>query len=588
MPFDSFVLGAIAREIKEKIIETGARLNKVYQLNPTDLLLYFKTGSKAKTLFFSIDTQKARIHFTEHHYNHPPTPPPFCMLMRKHLSNGELVSLEQPLLERAIYLNFAVFNEKGEKVIKTLAAEIMGRHSNLILLDSPDENNKRKITGVLKPIPPFRNRVRTLLPNHIYLPPPAQEKLHPLALDFEHFSQEMARLQNQPTARALLRNLQGLSPFLAKEIAARAESSNISSEAVKLLWQKLQEILDVYTGEKWEPTLLYDEMKNPIDFSAVNPKQTIGDHRRTSASMSDILDEFYEYTEKKEEKQNLTALLFRQTKQALEKTQKRKRPAKELDAAGKAEYYLHCGELILMNLKIPLRSRKIELNNILSEQSEKIKIALDPQLSPSSNAQRYFKKYRRARQAEKKIAERLKQTRREIAYLDNVLFSLQKSDLQSLKEIKDELEETGYLPVAKKSRHPKKGVSFNFLKFSSSEGEEIFVGRNNRQNEYLVQNFAAKSHLWLHVKEMPGAHVIVRSTCPHESTIKEAALLAAHFSRGARSSNVPVDYTTVKNVRRLPGGKPGMVTYNNYKTLYVTPDEKNMGYLLKQHHLETD
>ncbi len=585
MAFDAFVLSAVAREIEEKLIKTGARLNRIYQLNPTDMLLYFKGEQEVQPLFLSIHALRGRLNFTNRHYSHPPTPPPFCMLARKHLGNGVLISLEQPPLERVLYLNFAVINENGKKVEKTLVAEIMGRHSNVILLDSPGEKRERVILGVLKPVPPSINRIRTLLAHNTYFPPPPQEKLHPYALDYEHFHQEIVRLQGQPTARALLENLQGLSPFLAEEIAARAKSPIITVEATGPLWQKLQEIIQIYAEKKWEPTLLYDKEKKPLDFTVIKPLQPAGGYCRSFASISSLLDEFYEYKEKEEEKQSLYSFLSRHVEQTLKKIRKKeKNQLLELEMAGKADYYRHCGELILMNLKqIPEKSHEVYLDNIFLEQSEKMKITLDPQISPSLNAQRYFRKYRKARQGEKKITENLKQTRSEIAYLESVLFSLQKADLQTLREIRDELEETGYLPPPQKPYYPKKTFSFNPLKFISSEGEEIFVGRNNRQNEYLVQRFAAKTELWFHVKDMPGAHVIVRSDLPHENTIKEAALLAAYFSRGAHSSNVPVDYTLVKNVRRLSGGKPGMVTYSNYKTLYVTPDKKTLGVLLAQY-----
>jgi predicted ribosome quality control (RQC) complex YloA/Tae2 family protein len=313
--------------------------------------------------------------------------------------------------------------------------------------------------------------------------------------------------------------------------------------------------------------------------------QATGSHCRSFNSISSILDELYEFKEKEEKRQNLFAMLTRNVEQAVKKTRKKETvQLLELEAAGKADYYRQCGELILMNLKdIPVRSREVELENIFSEQGGMINISLDPRLSPPLNAQRYFRKYRKARQGEKIISENLEQTRQEISYLESVLFSLQKADLQTLREIRDELEETGYLTVPQKPRYPKQAATFNPLKFISSRGEEIFVGRNNRQNEYLVQRFATGTELWFHVKDLPGAHVIVRPGVPHEKTIHEAALLAAYFSRGAHSSNVPVDYTQIKNVRRLPGGKPGMVTYTNYKTLYVTPDEQNLRPLLAQH-----
>jgi predicted ribosome quality control (RQC) complex YloA/Tae2 family protein len=575
--FDAFVLNAVAQEIEEDIIKNGGRLSKVYQLNSREMLLYFKGEVPLQPLFISINAQRGRINFTGRHFSHPLTPPPFCMLVRKHLVNGLLISLEQPPLERVLYLHFTVLNSRGKRVQKTLAVEIMGRHSNLVLLDTPDEEKNQMILGALKPIPSSLNRYRVLLPHNVYFPPPPQEKLHPYALNHEHFCQEIRRLQGQPTARALLENLQGLSPFLTAEIAARAGSSCLSADDSSVLWQKLQELMGIYQERKWEPTLFLDQKKQPYDYHVLKPVQSLPGDQRTFSSVSTLLDEFYTYQEKEEEKKNLFLLLSRVAEQTLKKSKRKENnQLQELARATKADFYRQCGELLLINLnQIPKKSREVYLKNAFLEKEDYIRINLDPQISPSLNAQRYFRKYRKARQGEKKIAAQLQKTRQGITYLESVLFALEKANLAVLKEIKDELVATGYLPVPKKSSAKKTNKKLFPLKFISSQGEEILAGQNNLQNEYLVQRLAAKTDLWLHVKDMPGAHIIIKAEHPQEETIEEAALLAAYFSRGAYSSNVPVDYTQVKNVRRL-GNKPGMVTYSNFKTRYVTPHEEKL------------
>lgn len=574
--FDAFVLNAVALEIEEKILKNGGRLNKIYQLNSQEILLYFKGEMPVEPLFISIHTQRGRINFTRRHFSHPLTPPPFCMLVRKHLSNGVLTSLEQPSLERVLYLHFTVLNARGEKVQKTLAVEIMGRHSNLILLDTPNQENKQVILGALKPIPSSLNRYRVLLPHHVYFPPPPQEKLHPYALNYEHFHQEIKRLQDQPTAGALLANLQGLSPFLSAEIAARAGSTRFAATESPAIWQKLQELLEIYQGRKWEPTLFLDQSNQPYDYHVVKPVQSLPGQQHPFTSISALLDDFYTAKEKKEEQESLCLLLTRTAEQAVKKNKrKEKNQLLELERAAKADFYRQCGELLLINLhQIPAKSHEVYLQNAFQAEDDYIKIELNPQVSPSLNAQRYFRKYRKARQGKKKIAAQLQQTRQEIAYLENVLFALEKADLTVLREIKAELIATGYLPATRKSSK-KITPQLLPLKFTSSQGEEIFVGRNNLQNEFLVQRLATKTDLWLHVKDLPGAHIIIKAEHPQTETIEEAALLAAYFSRGAYSSNVPVDYTQVKNVRRL-GSKPGLVTYSNYKTRYVTPHEEKL------------
>jgi predicted ribosome quality control (RQC) complex YloA/Tae2 family protein len=581
--FDAFVLNAVAQEIEENIIKNGGRLSRVYQLNPREVLLYFRGEVPLQPLFISIHAQRGRINLTDRHFSHPLNPPPFCMLARKHLVNGLLVSLEQPPLERVLYLYFSVLNTSGQRVQKTLVVEIMGRHSNLVLLDTPDENNQQIILGALKPVPSSINRYRVLLPHHIYIPPPPQEKLHPYALSFEHFCQEINRLQGRPTARALLENLQGFSPFLTAEIAARAGSTSLSAADAPILWQKIQELNEIYQEGRWEPALFLDQKNRPDDYHVLRPAQPLPGNRRLSPSISALIDEFYIFQEKEEKKETLLAMLGRVVAQTLKKNRrKEKNQLRELAGAGKADYYRECGELLLINLKgIPKNSQEVRLKNAFREKKEYIKIKLDPQISPSLNAQRYFRKYRKARQGEKKIAAQLRKTRQEITYLESVFFALEKADLGVLQEIKDELTATGYLPAPPKTPAKKTNKKLPPQKFISSQGEEMLVGQNNLQNEYLVHHLAAKTDLWLHIKDLPGAHVVIRSKEPRPETIAEAALLAAHFSRGAQSSNVPIDYTQVKNVRRL-GNKPGMVTYSNFKTMYVTPHQEELQAILNK------
>lgn len=583
MAFDAFVLNAVAQEIENKIMQNRGRLSRIYQLGPQEVLLYFKGEVPLQPLFISINAQRGRINLSDRHYTHPLSPPPFCMLARKHLSNGRLLSLEQPPLERVLYLHFSVLNACGKKVQKTLAVEIMGRHSNLVLLDTPDEEKKQIILGALKPIPSSLNRYRVLLPHNVYFPPPLQDKLHPEALSYEHFCQEVKRLQGRPTDRALLENLQGLSPFLAAEIAARAGTPCLSAGNSAVLWQNLQALMDIYRERKWKPVLFLDQSKQPYDYHVLEPVQLPPGKQRPVSSISTLLDEFYLYQEKEEEKKTLFLLLTRVVEQTLKKNKrKEKNQLLELANANKADFYRLCGELLLINIKkIPEKSREVNLKNIFREKGENIRINLDPQISPALNAQRYFRKYRKARQGEIKIAAQLQKTRQEIAYLESVLFALEKANLTVLREVRDELISTGFLSAPQKSPFKKVNKKPLPLKFVSSQGEEILVGQNNLQNEHLVQRLAAKTDLWLHAKNLPGAHVIIRAEYPQEETIEEAALLAAHFSRGAYSSNIPVDYTQVKHVRRL-GNKPGMVTYSNFKTKYVTPHEETLRTFLQK------
>jgi predicted ribosome quality control (RQC) complex YloA/Tae2 family protein len=585
MPFDAFVLNAVSKEIEKEIINKKARINKISQLNKTDLLLIFRGETLPDSLFISIHPEYARINLTKRHYVSPKSPPPFCMLLRKHLSGGSLASFRQPPLERVLYLVFNVTNEYGKPVQKTLVVEIMGRYSNLILLDEPNQEQKQVILGAMKQIPPALNRFRTVLPKHIYVPPPLQDKLHPYALNFVYFKQLITGEEGRPAPKVLLENIQGLNPFLAREISVRAGAENATLAAAPLLWQSLDEMLNIYQDGNWEPTLICDGNKIPLDYAAIKPKQQDPHSLSAFGSMSQLLDDFYEHKEKTQKRSALFHLLSNHLQQALKKTSKKEKiQSAELQKAKTADRDRLCGELLLSNLKkIPAGAKEICLENIY-EEGQAIKVTLDPRLSPSQNAQRYFKKYRKARQGIKKINKQLKQTQDELKYLESVIFTLEKADLQALQEIKTELEETGLLLKSKKEAQPtpsKKKTPFKPLCFIASEGEEIYVGQNNRENEYLSLHFAGKEDLWLHVKDLPGSHVIVKSENPSQKTILEAALLTAYYSRAANSSNVAIDYTKVKHVKRHPAGKPGMVIYINHRTIFVTPEEETLQHLFK-------
>ena len=582
MPFDAFVLHCVAAEIEDKLIATRARITKIYQINSNELLIHFRGEFKSYTLLLSAHPARARIHLTSHHYANPNVPPAFCMLLRKHLIGASITSLEQSPLERVLKIHLRAFNPEGRVGQKTLVAEIMERRSNMILLDDPDAEGKQIIMGASKAVPPFMNRVRTVLPHHQYVPPPPQDKLHPLALDYNYFKMETGREQGRPAAEFLLDKLRGFSPFMAREIVARAGIHTVSEDGAPLLFEKMQELLQLNTDQKWEPTMICDKEGKPLDFTPFVPQQNTDVILRPFQSMSELLDDFFLYMQNSEEKDNLQQLITRQVGQFMGKARKReKNQLAELERGGKGDHYRLCGELLNMNLHaVPPKADTVFLQNLFSEAAEPVKITLDPRLSASENAQRYFKKYRKAGNTLKKITARLNATRQEIAYLESVLYNTERSDWQGLKEIRSELEDAGYLPGRPKAPATAKNPPFKPHKYKAPGGEEILVGRNNRQNDLLLRQ-AAATDLWFHVKDIPGAHVILKGTQPLPEAIEAAAMLAASHSRGAHSANVPVDYTTVKNVRRIPGAGPGMVTYTNYRTLFITPDQAKLTTLLQ-------
>ena len=442
MPFDAFVLHCVAGELEEKLASARAKISKIYQPDPNELLIHFRTENKNHSLLLSVNATRARIHLTSRHFQSPPSPPPFCMLLRKHLTGASIVSFEQLPLERVLKIHFRAVNLRGRETQKTLVAEIMERRSNLILLDEPTEDGKQLILGAIRAVPPFMNRFRTILPHYIYMLPPSQDKVHPLAMDYNFFAMEAAREQGKPTTEFLLEKLRGISPFLAREITARAGSNLLSAESWPKLWQAVQELLLLYTEKKWEPTLLCNSMGEPHDFAPFLPKQAGGALLRQFSSMSDLLDEVYLYREKSETKKNLQQMIMRQVNHQIVKARKKENTQlAELESAGKGEYYRLCGELLKYHLHaVPEKVNAVCLPNLYSRETETVKIMLEPSLSPSENVQRYFKKYRKAASASKKIAASLAATRQEIYYLESILYSAEKCDWQELQDIRLELE----------------------------------------------------------------------------------------------------------------------------------------------------
>lgn len=583
MPFDAFALHCVAGELEEKLISTRAKISKIYQPDPNELLIHFRSEYKNHSLLLSVNAVRARIHLTSRHFPSPPAPPSFCMLLRKHLTGASILSFEQAPLERVLKINFRAINLRGQETQRTLVAELMERRSNLILLDEPAADGKQAILGAIKAVPPFMNRFRTILPHHTYVPPPAQDKAHPLAMDYNFFAMEAAREQGKPATEFLLEKLRGISPFLAREITARAGINLLSAEAWPRLWQAVQELLQLYTEKKWEPTMLCNSKGEPLDFAPFLTRQAGGAFQRQFSSMSELLDEFYLYREKSEAKKNLQQMIIRQVNQYITKARKKENSQlAELENAGKGEYYHLCGELLKSNLHaVPEKVNAVYLPNLYSQEKETVKITLEPYLSPSENAQAYFKKYRKAANASKKIAASLAATREELNYLESILYSAEKCDWQELQEIRLELEEGGYLHRPAKLPLPRNIPAAKPQKYIAAGGEEILVGRNNRQNELLLRH-ADPADLWFHAKEIPGAHVILKGAKAVKEGIEAAAMLAAIHSRSAHSANVPVDYTQVRNVRRIPGAKPGMVTYTGQRTIFITPDHAKLHELLKR------
>lgn len=585
--FDALTLAAVVHELNKT---KGATIERIYQPTKTDVTMQIHFLAGSKRLFFSTHPSFARVHYTQRHYINPENPSPFCMLLRKHFKGGKIEAFEQPGLERILYLKVLNLDQDGCYRVKTLVAELMGRHSNLILIDG-DPSDNPIILGSIKAVTSSMSRFRTILPGKTYLLPPAQKKLNLLDPTYpqseETVKQQFTEITETPAS--LVNTVQGISPLIAREIINRilpAEDARIQEEHhaqsfTQKLWEEIQKLRETCRQNSWQPSAVFDN-DNKDKYVAFAPmKLTLyPDTQQTPfKSISHLLDTFFLNREESEKTQQLSKLLVNRVEQILTRNKKKRRSQRaELAYSKSSDRYRLRGELLLANLsQIPKGAKKVTLPNFYQE-DQKITVLLDPSISATANAQRYFNKYRKSKRSCAKIQAQLQTTEGEIKYLESILYNLEKAGLEDLSVIKQELEESGYIKVQKKKKKHHGSISSPSC-FISSDGHRILAGRNNRQNDIITFNLASKQDTWLHVKDLPGAHIIINKDSPPSKTLEEAAMLAAFFSKGADSANVPVDYTLVRYVRKLPGAKPGMVTYKNHRTIFVTPDKEQVNRL---------
>lgn len=583
MAFDSLVMAAVAQELADLLI--GGRLEKIQQPSAHEIILIIHTRDKGKQrLLLSANAKDARIHLTSQSFVNPLNPPIFCMVLRKHLEGGRIRSIEQVGLERIIKIAIDSRDELGRPAEKLLFCEVMGKHSNILLVD-PDSNT---IVDGIHRYSHSVSRYREVLPNRPYLAPPAQGKIDPRNLSEETFkSLLLAGNLESPVANALLQKIAGLGPQTSRELVVRAglpvdyAMEHCGDYELTKLWEQLRWLCAKLNGGTFEPTLLLDRRGMPLDFAAVNLSHLKASKRET-ASISIILDQYYrKITEVRllENKRNSLLQILRKEVSRLKK--KRDLHRQSLASAEKADKYRIYGELLTANLYQIEQGSEAVVENFYHPEGEKVTIQMEANLTPSQNAQAFFKKYLKAKNTREAVINHLAQAESELAYLEAVETAvLQAQDMAALVEIRTELEEQAYLkPRIQQGRGKtkKEQVRPEPLSFISSQGYSILVGKNNKQNDYLTLRLASDDDIWLHTKDIPGSHVIIRNNQSGElpeQTLLEAATLAAWFSKARQSGKVPVDYTLKRHVRKPRGAKPGMVIYDHQQTLMVSPTEE--------------
>ncbi|MFT8871414.1 MAG: NFACT RNA binding domain-containing protein [Sporolactobacillus sp.] len=560
MAYDGLVTHAVVASLQPFV---GGRITKIYQPDTTDLILHLRSRAARGRLLVSINAAFARLHLTDWMEGNPQAPPMFCMLLRKHLEGSVIAAIEQPGFERIVHLDVFSRNELGDLTEKRLIVELMGRRSNVILVDK----GTGRIIDSMKHLTSAVNRYRTVLPGDDYIAPPDQGKLNPLAMSSDDL---LRRLQwnDGRLDRQIVSLVEGFSPVIGKEIIQRAHLQ--TPEAVAAAFSSVQQALQ---NGIYQPNSV-TEKDGKADYSVIALTHLAGESQ-FFPNVNDMLDRFYALKAENDAVRQKAGDLAHFIALELKKNKtKLGRLEKTVEAADAADNYRLFGELLTANLHVLKKgAREAVLNNFYDPEQQPVRIPLEARQAPAENAQAYFKKYAKAKTARKVVRQQIVETKTEIDYFDELAQQMKSASLKDIAEIREELEEGGYLKKKNHARSFKKSAKPDIDHYYASDGTLICVGKNNKQNDYLTTKLAGRDDVWLHTKNIPGSHVVIKSAAPSEAVLREAAGLAAFFSKSRMSSSVPVDYTTIKYVKKPSGAKPGFVIYTDNRTIYVTPEE---------------
>lgn len=578
MSFDGLAMAAVVSELKQGWL--GARIEKIYQPLAKEITLMLHKDRQKMRLLMSADAQKARVHLSSAARENPIAPPLFCMVLRKHLEGGRITGFHQQGLERVMEIRIEAVDELGMLAEKSLLCEVMGKHSNIILVD-PASN---VIIDGISRYSYATSRHREVLPGRQYAAPPAPEGINPLEAAAEKICEALWEPDLEiPLEKLIVKKLAGFGPQTSREIIIRAglrpdmSSQALGERELNLLSQTVRKVAELVRTASFEPTL-YFVGSHPAAFAPINLTHAAEPGRRVS-SMNEALNEFYAALDKESALRQKSDRLRKVVGNEVKKLEKKAALHQDsLRKAADAEKLKIHGELITANIyMIPAKTGKIEVVNYYDPEGSLIEIELDPHRSPAENAQSYFKRYSKAKSAGSVAKTYLQAANEELSYLASVLTAIDQAEqIQDLAEIEAELTREGYL---KPEKLPKKGkepavAAPEPLSLPSIGGFQILVGRNNRQNDYLTMKLARPEDMWLHAKDIPGSHVIIRNPESREipaPVLQQAAEMAAYYSQARESGKVPVDYALRKHVRKPKGARPGMVIYDHQQTVLVAP-----------------
>lgn len=585
MPLDAVCLLGTVREIDARIV--GGRIDKIYQPERDEIVLSIRLMHGGVKLLLSVGAGAPRMHFIETARENPAAPPMFCMLLRKHLQGAKIVSITSPDMERMAIITCDTVDEMGVPSKKYLAVELMGKYSNIILYDA-----EGRILDAVKRIDGDTSGKRQVLPGLFYRMPPPQDKNNLLEVSRVGVTAAIHAAQDDTAIdRWILGHFKGLSPLLCRELACRAcgetekQMCDLTDSERASLADVFADFVQMIEDNRLKPYLLTRAEDGEVFDYTVMPVTQYGALMQNTQeeSFSKLLADFYEKKSSVERirrrAQNMTHTIQNARDRVRRKLAAQR---KELSSSQKRDKYKRRGDLITANLyQIAPGSRKVKVIDYFDPNCPEIELDLDIRLSPQQNAQKQFKLYTKAKNAEEKLTEQIMQGEQELLYLDSVLEAITEAEnLTDLAQIHEELVATGYLSAKqdKKKRRHAKPVQGKPFHYRTSDGFDIFAGKNNTQNDLLTLKTAFKSDIWFHTQKIHGSHVIL--VCdgrePTNEAMTEAAEIAAWHSQARGSAQIPVDYSQVRNIKKPNGAKPGMVIYHVYQTAFVTPEEKKI------------
>lgn len=585
MALDAGMLGFLVREMNERL--AGGKVDKIYQPGKEEIIIVLRAAGGEHRLLLSAGAAGPRMHLTEMKPENPTTPPMFCMMLRKHFVGARLAEVTQLGFERAARLTFDTHDDLGFPTQKHIIAEIMGKFSNIIITSKED-----KIIGVLKSIDFTTSEKRQVLSGMQYELPPGQNKLDPLTVDERTFKHLAADTEPDRLAeKFIMANFSGIAPLVAREIAYRSsgKSGGTMADCERTLTENFFAVIEQIRTGNGTPTLVRDETSKPTEYSFLPLTQYSAPFTtETYPSYGALVDAYFDERAKEERLHKRAGDVFKLLSNAETRiTKKIAIQKEELADCEEGETYRLWGDLLTANLyRLKRGMDKVSLENYYSEDYAPIEIPLDKRLTPSQNAQVYYKKYNKSKAAKVHLTEQLAKAEEELTYIYTVLDALTRAETEKeMMEIRDELYHAGY---ASKMRNytEKKNKAPSIQRYETSEGYTVYCGRNNLANDHLTTHLADRNDWWFHVKNQPGSHVVL--CCkdgedePTETAFTEAAMIAAYNSKAADGVMVPVDYLKVRQVKKPAGAKPGFVVYYTNWTAYVTPDADKVKAMLRK------